>query len=207
MIRYISSCPGGPSRRELIDERDQREIFGIREEEPAQAADAGGRAARRRARAVSHVGDGRAREPAGDGGIPSLVGQAVVGDLVLQQARRGRHRGRTLVNPAAAAAIGPVVAKSRPENPCGLQLAARRPARARTTVPLRSDPLRPRRAVPRRNPPRTVRTRPPTRSRASTTVTIAPAASRSRAAVSPASPPPATITRTPESSRVAIPEA
>src|SRR5690349_11428306 len=49
------------------------------------------------------------------------------------------------------------------------------------------------------NPLRAVSTRPPTRSRASRTTTSAPIAARSRAAARPASPAPATSTRTPVS--------
>ena len=190
----------------LLTRTDRRARSGTGPRDP-RGRTRGGRGCRRvkravRAHAVQPLGDGLPREPAGDGGIPSLVGQAVVRDVGLQQARRRRHRGRTAVNPAAAACDRVRSIRIPPGESARSSASARRRARARATVPLRSDPRPPRRAVRAENRPRTVRTRPPTRSRASTTVTTAPAASRSRAAASPASPAPATITRTPESSRV-----
>ena len=83
-------CPAGPTHGELIDEREQREVFGIREEESAQAADAGGqRAVARRRGSATRRRTARASLRA-IAESHRLSGQAVVGDLVLQQARRRR---------------------------------------------------------------------------------------------------------------------
>lgn len=111
--------------RELIDERDEGQVLGIREEEPAQAA----QAARERCVGVdAHhpLGDRLSCDPLGHRGIPSFSGQHVVGNLAAEPARRLAEHPGPGAKPAAAAPVRTVVPESLAKDPDRRQLDRRR---------------------------------------------------------------------------------
>src|SRR5262249_10345665 len=107
---------------ELIDERDERQLVGIGEEE----------AAHRRARraqlviglnVVEPLRDRSPRELGGDRGVPALLGQLVAmtlgGELVLEAAPSAGDAA--MEDARAPGAVAPHDAKSAPEDPRQLQ--------------------------------------------------------------------------------------
>ena len=199
----IQLHPGFVVRRKLIDERKERQVLGICEKEPPEA---GGD--------CPQIGVGfDLVQPAGyrspakvsrDRGVPTLFCQTVDANQTREGLRKPVPPARRLRSDDAhpTGCFSSDVAKPTAQNGNELEtkllgqlpdfalafvdeiaagfgmLAARRRDRAQSS------------------------TRPPTRLRASTTVTSAPFSIRSRAAASPASPAPATSTRTPPSAPV-----
>jgi hypothetical protein len=111
----------GPSRRKLIDKRNQRQSFGIRQKEPAQPADTGAEC-RISLDPIEPLGHGLARELTGDRRVPPLSGPAVVRDFSLQPTRRQAKRSFSGPDTTVTASIGGVVGEAAAQNASGLQL-------------------------------------------------------------------------------------
>jgi hypothetical protein len=103
--------------RELIDERDERQLVGIGQEESAQAD---GRHAQFLVRLpiVEPLRDRLPRQVGGDRRIPALVGEAVAPGQIAQLTGQAVPSARrfALDDPCAAGRVGPDVPESGPEN-------------------------------------------------------------------------------------------
>ena len=107
---------GFRGRCELIDEREQRQVLGIRQEEASQCAEPRFEPGVRLLR-LQPTGDGTPGNRPGNGRIPPLVGELVVVNLSSKTVRRLAECGLPGTNPSPPPIVGTVKTPAAPQDP------------------------------------------------------------------------------------------